>query len=276
MGRAKIHIPKRELERLYIRKRLSPATIGARYGCTSITVRNRLIEAGIPLKTKSVAQNKYAKRDFDGSDTAKAYMLGFKYGDLNVYMPTGGSQTVIARCHTTQGAQEKVFIRIFDRYGTITASRNSRSVHLNCYLNTSFKFLMGKYPAAMRRWLSSSETLLWAFAAGYIDAEGAFGLNQGKGRFKIDAYDRAILADIHRLFLRAGIRSKFRVIAKKGENDYGWIWKQDVWRVSVNEAQSLEKLVRFLKPLLLHEKRIADARIVKRNILERRKHGTIR
>lgn len=147
---------------------------------------------------------------------------------------------------------------------------------MNCYLNNSFSFLLGKYPSEIRHWLSRDEKLLWAFAAGYIDAEGTFGLNQGKGRFKIDAYDYAILVDLQAFFLRNGVDAKFHIIAHKGNNDYGWVWKQDVWRISVNRAQSLEFLIDSLKPFLLHEKRISDARIVLKNIQQRRKNGTIR
>lgn len=276
MGRLKISIPISKLHELYLVKKWSPERIATRYNCTRVTVRSRLVEAGISLKTKSAAQSKYPKRDFNGSEAAKAYMLGFKYGDLNAYMPRGKSEIVVVRCHTTHQAQEELFKKIFNRYGAVTISRNSRSAHLNCYLNRSFAFLLGKYPPIIRSWLSSSETLLWPFAAGYIDAEGTFGLNQGKGRFKIDAYDRPILRDLHHFFLRAGIRSKIRVIARKGENDYGWIWKQDVWRVSVNEAASLELLIHLLTPFLLHKKRVSDARKVTKNILKRRHHGTIR
>lgn len=276
MARAKIPIEKKKLELLYLKKNLSPAKIATRYGCTAITVRNRLIEAGVPLKTKSAAQNRYPKRDFSGSNVEKAYMLGFRYGDLNVYVPKGASETVVVRCHTTHAVQEILFQRIFSRYGTITISRNVRSAHLNCYLNNSFAFLLGKYPSSIRNWLFKDQQLLWAFAAGYIDAEGTFGLNQGRGRFKIDAYDATILADLHKLFLQAGIRSKSRVIARKGHNDYGWTWKQNVWRVSVNEAASLELLISRLKPFLLHRRRVSDARKVIQNILQRRKNGTIR
>lgn len=128
----------------------------------------------------------------------------------------------------------------------------------------------------MRRWLQSDENRAWAFTAGYVDAEGTFGLNQGRGRFKIDAYDKDILLDIHHLFLKEGITSRSRVIARQGEDDYGWVWKQDVWRVSVNEARSLEILIECLQPYLRHGKRKRDAQIVKRNILLRRNHGSIK
>ncbi len=275
MGRAKILIPEDELRRLYVTERLSPQKIGAQYGCDGVTVRTRLKEAGITLKSKSAAQTRYPRRSFDGSNAEKAYLLGFKYGDLNAYIPKGASETIVVRSHTTHEIQVRLFESLFEKYGKVTLSRNVRSIQTTCYLDMSFSFLLGKYPESIRRWLLSRERLLWAFTAGYIDAEGTFGLNQGRGRFKIDAYDADILADIHALFLRYGLRSKSRVIARKGENDYGWEWKEDVWRVSINEAQSLEKLVTLLLPHLRHAKRIEDAQIVLANIRKRRKNGTI-
>lgn len=275
MGRPKIQIKKSELERLYLSQRLSLTKIALKYGCTSVTIGNRLKEAGIPRKTKSQAQIRFNRKDFSGSDTEKSYMLGFRYGDLNVYKPRPTSETIVVRLHTTHTAQEKVFQLLFRRYGKISVARNARSVQLNSYMNLSFSFLLDKYPLKMRKWIRASPERLWAFAAGYIDAEGTFGLNQEKARFKVDAYDKEILHDLHKLFILHGIRSKLRVIAMKGNNDYGWIWKKDVWRLSVNEAGSIERLVVLLKPYLLHAKRVADARKALQNIEIRRKNGTI-
>jgi len=276
MGRAKILIPCDELSRLYHEERWSPARIAQQYGCNAATVRNRLLEAGIELKTKSAAQMRYPKYDFNGSNTEKAYILGFRCGDLNVYQPRGASETIVVRSHSTLTVQGELFKKLFERYGQITVSTNTRSVQMTCYLNETFSFLLTKYPEHIRTWVLSDDLLLWAFGAGYIDAEGTFGLNQGRGRFKIDAYDYAILADLHALFLRHGINSKFRIIARKGENDYGWIWKQDVWRLSVNESRSLEILIEKALPFMRHKKRVADANIVSENVETRklkRKHG---
>ena len=202
-------------------------------------------------------------------------MLGFRYGDLNVYMPKGASETIVVRSHTTQLAQEHLFKKLFNKYGMIITSRSAGSTQENCYLNKSFAFLLGKYPPDIRQWLLKDDLLFWTFVAGYTDAEGTFGLNQKKGRFKIDAYDVAILSDVHDFLLRHDVKSKFRIIARKGENDYGWVWKQDVWRLSVNEAGSLERLIKFLYPHLRHSRRRADARKVLRNIVQRRSNGTI-
>ena len=275
MGRTKIVLPVDELRRLYLHEGWSPAKIGTLFDCNSITVRTRLIESGIQLKSKSAAQTKYPRKDFSGSDVEKAYMLGFRYGDLNVYKPQGASETIVVRSHSTHETQGDLFKNLFAQYGTITVSIGKRSVQMNCYLNTSFSFLLNKYPKEIRSWLNADESIYWAFTAGYVDAEGTFGLNQGKGRFKIDAYDYAILSDIHALFRRHGLNSRFRIIARKGENDYGWEWKHDLWRISVNEAGSLERLIGLLQPYLRHRKRAADANMVLQNIASRRLNGTI-
>lgn len=276
MARPKKVIPADVLKELYVEKGLTPAKIGLLFSCDAITVRARIKEAGILLRTKSAAQTRYNKSDFKGTDVEKAYMLGFRYGDLNVYQPGGVSETIVVRCHTTHKTQEDLFVKLFSQYGQVTPSRNKRSVHLNCFLNMSFAFLKEKYPKHIQHWLDKADDRLWSFSAGYIDAEGTFGLNQGKGRFKIDAYDKEIIARMHALFVKYGINSKLRVIAKEGENDYGWVWKRDLWRISINEAGSLEKLVIYLKPYLLHEKRVLDSQIVLTNIHTRRKNGTIK
>lgn len=275
MGRAKIHIPSADLRNLYVNQDWPHARIAKKYGCSSATVRNRIIELNIPVKTKSQAQSKYAKRDFAGSETERAYILGFRYGDLNVYMPGGESETVVVRCHSTHRVQEEVFKKLFSRYGHITVSRNKYSSHMNCYLNTSFNFLIPKFNSTVLKFLKSKKALC-AFTAGYVDAEGTFGINQGKGRFKIDAYDADILQLIDTFLQGEGIHTKYRLLAHKGETKYGTTWNEDLWRLNVNDAQALERFIKKMLPYLLHKKRIKDARNVLRNINMRRKNGTIK
>lgn len=276
MSRQKIHIPKDELVHLYLNENWSPARIGKRFGCNSVTVRSRIREAEIPLKTKSAAQMRYLKYDFSGSDIEKAYLLGFRYGDLNVYKPKGASETIVIRSHSTLTEQGDLFKEIFHSYGKITVSEGKQSTQMTCYTNTSFTFLLDKYPKHIQLWLQEEAAREWAFAAGYIDAEGTFGVYNKRARFKIDSYDYAILLDLHQLFLRYGIGSKFRAIAREGTNDYGWIWKHDVWRISVNNAHSTELLIKNLQPYLRHRKRATDAAKALKNIIERRVYGSIK
>lgn len=261
---------------LYVAKNWPPGRIARRYKCASTTIRHRLLEANIPLKTKSRAQTRYPRYDFSGSASEKAYMLGFRYGDLNVYRPRGISETIVVRCHTTHSDQERVFKRVFSQYGTIRISRNNYSVHLNCYVNQSFAFLLDKHNNVVAKWIGDDEGRMWAFIAGYVDAEGNFIINQGRGRFKIDSYDFSILSSIHAFLLQHDIQSMFRMIARRGEEKYGTKWNHDLWRLNVNHAGSLEVFIRGISPFLLHRKRIKDTKTVMRNISTRRAYGTIK
>ena len=274
VGRQKIQIPETSLRELYLVKNWTPHEIGLQFKCNGVTVRNRLKELKIPFKTKSSAQTKYPRYDFDGTEAERAYMLGFRYGDLNVYKPKGKSETIVVRCHTTHVVQEDLFKKIFSQYGTITVSRNSRSMHMNCYLNSSFDFLLQKYNDLERTWLSKSKNRMWAFIAGYIDAEGTFGIYEGRGRFKVDAYDVLILKDTHTFLVHNGIRSIMRIIVRKGQPGNGSYWNNDVWRINVNESNSLAVLITNLLPFLTHKKRVQDARAALKNVVKRQANGT--
>ncbi len=264
------------MRELYLIKNWTPRKIGLQFKCGGITIRNRLKELGVPLKTKSRAQTRYARCDFGGTEVERAYMLGFRYGDLNVYKPKGKSETIVIRCHTTHVVQEDLFKKLFSKYGTITVSRNSRSMHMNCYLNSSFNFLLQKYNELERAWLKKNQNRMWAFVAGYIDAEGTFGVYENRGRFKVDAYDVLILKDIQEFLVQNGIRSIMRIVVRKGQPGNGSYWNNDVWRVNVNEVNSLAAFVAKLLPFLVHKKRVQDARAVLKNVMKRKLNGKIK
>ena len=264
------------MRELYLIKKWTPRKIGLQFNCDGITIRNRLKELGIPFKTKSSAQTKYSRYDFDGTETERAYMLGFRYGDLNVYKPKGKSETIVVRCHTTHTVQEDLFKKLFAKYGTITVSRNDRSMHMNCYLNHSFSFLLPKYNNQEREWLLQDSKRMWAFIAGYIDAEGTFGIYENRGRFKVDAYDILILKEMHEFLVHNGIRSIMRIIVRKGQPGNGSYWNNDVWRINVNESNSLAIFITNLLPFLMHKKRVKDARAVLKNVLKRQLNGKIK
>ena len=277
MGRKKIVIPQKILYTLYHVQGHSPARIGKRYNCNAVTVRTRIKEYGIPKKTPSLARMRYKKYDFTGSNKEKAYMIGFRLGDLNVYLPSHRSETIVVRCHSTHDAQIRLIQKLFSQYGRVSVSiaKNQKNRNVNCYLNQSFSFLLPKYNAHISSWIRKAPSRMIAFTAGYIDAEGTFGINQGKGRFKIDSYDQAILKDIYDFLLKKRFVVKFRRLVKKGESKYGTTWNNDLWRLEINEALSLEKFVVMVEPYLQHMKRKDDAHMVATNIKKRKENGTI-
>lgn len=275
MGRAKITIPKNELLKLYIKGNQSPYSIARLYGCSFSTITNRIREHGIPFKSHSVARIKYKKQKFRGGDREKAYMIGFRLGDLNVYSRSQHSEVIVVRTHTTKLDQVNVMKRLFAKYGRVTISQSRHhSFHVNCFLDSSFSFLLPKEDI-VRAWIKEESTFS-AFVAGYTDAEGSFGINQGKARFKIDSYDYGILLRIHGWLLDRGIPNKFWRIGRKGELNFArYRWSRDLWRLNINEAHAINKFCSLMIPYLRHRKRIYDMERAVRNIQNRIRNKTV-
>jgi hypothetical protein len=278
MGRTKFYIDPIELRRLYIEEKLDPQKIAALVGCTFATVRHRLIEHGIPLRSPAVARIRYARQPFAGSIEEKAYLYGFTVGDLNVYVPgKKSSATLVVRCHTTQKVQKDVFTYCFSSYGAITHSINARtgSISLTTYLDpNSFGFLLDKYNLLIPNWLTYD--MAWPFIAGYNDAEGNVLLNQNRARFKIDTYDSHILHWLHTFLQKMGIRSKLRLIGMKGQlRSNGTYFNNNLWRLNINEALSLQSFINAVMPYTRHAKRKSDMLLCLENIKMRISRKTV-
>ncbi|MBI2515223.1 LAGLIDADG family homing endonuclease [Candidatus Wolfebacteria bacterium] len=276
MGRRNITIKANQLRDLYLRKEFTAAQIANVLQCTDVTVLNKLHYYGIKVNRPGRRNFKYKKFPFDGNLLEKSYMMGFRMGDLNVYRPKNKlSRIFVVRCHTTSKDQLGVFQKIFFRYGHSTVSVSpDNSYHVNCYLDHSFIFLLDK--SKIPQWIGEAPNLGWSFMAGYCDAEGSFGIDQGRGRFKIDSYDYFILRWIKKFLDKNQIKSKFRCIYKQGSlRKDGTLWNNNLWRLNINTALSLETFVRSILPFSLHKKRVKDANKVLRNIKVRRENGTI-
>lgn len=272
MGAPKIIIPKQILAKLYLDKNLTPLMIGKKFGCSFKTITNRLVEYKIPLKDPAFARMRYSKKDFDGSLAEKAYMVGFRIGDLNVYKKSPNSKTIVVRCHTTQEQQLIIINSLFKKFGRVTNSFNSGHYHTNCFLNDSFGFLISKDFLSWK-WIRNcdNKNTAFGFIAGYTDAEGNFILNQNRARFKIDSYDFEVLNWFSLWLAKNGIYNKFRCIYKKGESvrGYNYSFKKDLWRLNINEMSSLRSFILNILPFLRHATRIQDAKVCLKNIYDR-------
>lgn len=241
-----------------------------------MTILNRLNEYEIPKRSPSEARMRYKKFNFSGDKLEKAYMLGFRLGDLNVYQTSNKSELTIARCNTTQAVQVRLMKRLFSKYGKVTVSIGKYSTNVNCYLNNTFKFLLPKH-RGIPKWIIMDESTCNAFIAGYTDAEGNFLLNQSRARFKIDAYDTEILHGIAGWLSERGIRAKLRRIYKLGDLRIdGLKFNADLWRLNVNEAASLLRFIQRIKPFIKHQTRLKHIYLCEKNILFRLSNGTIK
>ena len=270
------NISTRQLKNLYIQEKLSTIKIASIFHCTHSTITNKLIKAQIPLRSPSDARVKFrVRKDFRGSLEEKAYLLGFRLGDLNVYKRSNASETLVTRCHSTSTTQVNLIKKVFQKYGKITVSEGKHGYTINCFLNLSFSFLLLKNDL-IEEWIKQSQKMFLAFIGGYLDAEGTFQINQGRGRFAVSTCDKRILNDINIFLQKRGIISICKKISDKGTNSIGdYMFSNDVWRININEANSLYNFIMMIKPYIHHEKRKKDMLLVLKNIQSRKNRGTI-
>lgn len=272
--RKKIYISKKELRELYYKKKKSHYKIGKIYGCSFATIRNRMIEYGMKQLSRSVIQSRYPKNNFSGNQKEKAYLIGFRLGDLNVYQTVSHSDVIVVRCHTTRKEQLDMIKKLFKQYGKVTIGGKNKmnSKYINCFLNKSFSFLLPNEDK-IENWIAKDLSCSNYFAAGYIDAEGNIGIYDGRARFKVDSYDKNIIFWLYRWLQKNDILCpKPLCIGKKGQiydRKLNYKYNKDLWRVRVSNMNSLNKLFKILRPLLKHKKRLIDLNKCLKNISNR-------
>jgi len=274
MSRHKIIISRKDLERLYCKEKKSKYKIADIYNCTTGTVLNRMREYGIKSWSRSIIQSKYAKKDFAGDKCEKAYIIGFRLGDLNVYQTASHSEVIVVRCHTTCVEQVDVMKKMFGKYGNVSGKANKDgSFAVNCFLNRSFDFLLKKEDR-VDDWITENKEYSNYFAAGYIDAEANIGVYDGRARFKIDTYDKNIILWFYYWFVKNNIDCPVpKKIGTKNQiydKIKNYKYNKDLWRVRASEHKSLAVLFEILLPILKHKKRKKDLIRCIKNLDERR------
>lgn len=273
--RKKISIPKEDLIRLYYEEKKSKYKIGDIYGCSFSTVLNIMRSYGMEPLSRSIIQSKYSKSNFNNSKETKAYMIGFRLGDLNVYKTSEKSEVIVVRCHTTNQDQVDIMHELFSEYGKVSINESSRngSFSVNCFLDNSFLFLLPKSDS-VPDWIIKDKNAAIAFAAGYIDAEGNIGVYDGRARFKLDSYDKNILIWIFKWLERYKISCpEPKKIGEKNQiynKAHGYKYNKDLWRLRMSESNSLEKFLKTIKPYLRHKKRLSDLNKCLTNINDRK------
>lgn len=260
-------ISKKDLVDLYIYKKYSLGKIAHGYKCSSATVLNKMRIYKIPRRSISETSTKHPKKDFVGSIKEKAYMVGFRLGDLGVRRR---NYLIYISSGTTKDAQVVLIRDLFKNYGPIWIGKKNLqgAVNISCSLNKSFSFLLPKYPI-IPRWIGEIGPTFFSFLAGYTDAEGNITVSQGRARFRLRSYDKGILRGCHKRLRRLGIRSLFGLDKKAGVDRSGTKRNKDSWFLAVNEKKSLSIFLTKLRPLLRHEKRRYDLDQALSNVLSR-------
>lgn len=268
-----------EVERLYVAG-LTLEEIGQQFGVSTNAILLRLKERNVARRGSR--EMHYPRRDFSGDPLEKAYLLGFRLGDLTVRMNHDGPNcaTIRVTCSTSKTEQLDLLHTLFASYGYVNVNPDSKGVyHGLCWLNTSFDFLIPKrdrIPAWILRALQDSDPQPFvAFLAGYIDAEGYFHVqSNGKNAYlQLASYDVTILRQMQMILNdRIGIRCPpIRIAKPKGTPIKGapYVSNNDLWCLSINRKASLARLCELLEPHLKHAKRRTDMHAVWANVKAR-------
>jgi hypothetical protein len=252
-----------ELRDLYVRQKLSIHAIARQKRCHHSTVWRYLVLHGIPRRSVSEAKIKYPRNSFSGELTEKAYLLGFRAGDLHVHRANHSetSETITVACVSTMTDQIELVRSLFSQYGRVNISEGPKQTSITCYLDLSFNFLLDK-DDKVPHWIMADQKCFAAFLAGYIDAEGCIQVKAQThaAEVTIRSYDVNILRTCWAALKRLGITCPpVHLIKSAGERDAtGPIYHKDYWCLGIYRKQSLSSLFAIIDPYLKHPKRRQD------------------
>ncbi|MBI2068683.1 MAG: hypothetical protein HYT67_01075 [Candidatus Yanofskybacteria bacterium] len=271
-----VRISRPDLKKLYLKEFRGSYEIAKILNCSPSLIRKRLEEFGIKSRTvqeaKALTRPRYPRTDFSGDLIEKAYLIGFRLGDLYAVKTHPNSPTIRVGTNSTKEDQLLLVEGLFSKYGHV--KRNGRdkngAIHVRAFVNNSFNFLVPKEDK-IDSWILKNKDYFIAFLAGYADAEGTFCICGGDGVFSIKSQDKNTLFSIWKTLNRLGILCKkpslFRVA---GFIDYRGIKNnKDAYIFTIYRKDSLLKLIDLLKPYLKHGKRIKDMLLVEQNINNR-------
>jgi intein-encoded DNA endonuclease-like protein len=207
-----------------------------------VSVWNHLRARGIELRGKVQAQiasvTMHQKAPFSGDALERAYVIGLRFGDLDVVRH---GRAVRARVSTTHPAMIELFVDLFSKYGyirryAVPSNLTGFEWCLECDLDESFSFLLE--PEAEIEEMIKSETLFFAFLAGFFDADGSVYYHKkgggGSFEFTMTNMNERILRTISERLARAGFSPALRLaqqVPDRGvKNGKSFIWKLSLWR----------------------------------------------
>lgn len=219
-------------------------------------IQTRTIQEG-----KALTKPRYKRSDFDGTLEEKAYLIGFRLGDLCIRKTHPNSPTIRASTNSTKKEQIELVQKLFHRYGhvKVIGPDKNGATNVRAFLNNSFGFLMPK--SGVEAWILKSKKYSLAFFAGYVDAEGCFSINYRKQPvFAINSQDKEIMMSIQSYILPLlGIATRLHFTRPAGSTRYSVRSNKDVFSIFVYNKKDLSRIIFALLPLIKHKKRRADA-----------------
>ena len=260
-------VTREELDHWYNDRGETLEQIARRLGIDLVTVRDLMDHFGLSRRSRAIARIEYPRRAFSGSQAEKAYLIGFRLGDLNVRMDLPTSKTIQVRCGTTIPAQVELIRGLFEPYGHVNTRKGTiGETQVECHLDMSFDFLLPKEDR-VPDWVAADDPCFWAFLAGYMDAESYIGIRKGKSVHsaivEIASCDIGILRGLWSgLNERGVICPQLYLKGRAGTaNRRGTRNNRDYYDLCIMRKASLDKLFSEIAPFLKHgDKQVSMAR----------------
>lgn len=279
LSKSKNKPKKSTLKKLYYKDKLTQEQIGERLNRHMGSIQRLMKEYGLKTRTADKYHTKYHKYDFLGDPEEKAYLIGFRTGDLDAQL-SPSKKLIIVGSTSTRSEQIKLFKNLFKNYGYVWVGKFRKDGNrvFVVRLNRSFNFLLPKKDN-VPKWICGNNNYFLSFFAGYTDAEGCFQIgNDNVASFTLSSYDKKILKQIHQGLLKIGVEcNPPRLHVKKGyKKSDGYEYKNDEWSFAITKKSSLLQLLELIIPRLKHQKRLKDARQAKQNIIQRNQRSSLR
>ncbi len=268
-NRISINISKKALVDLYYSQRLTQKQIAKNFGNQSPEGIRRLMKIyNLKPRNYSETNTKYPKFDFSGDLKEKAYLIGFRLGDLNIYKV---HELIQARCSSTIKEQADLFKNLFNNYGHVDITIAKRGTfEMVVLLNQSFRFLLPKKDI-IEKWILKNNEYFLSFLAGYSDAEGSYFMRKpyyknstlSWGSFEIGTYDKNIIYTIFEKLKSLGIEGAFSNPKRKIHQN------KELWRLTINKKQSLWNFIKLIRLDHKHKNKISELEEVKNNLVLR-------
>src|SRR3989344_5569661 len=269
-----VNLSKKQLKSWYIDQKLSTWEIEKKFGYSRGTLYKKLKEFNLPTRNIAESHIRFSRNNFSGDILEKAYLIGFRIGDLNITKCGPQSETIIAKCATTKQGQLKLFKNLFALYGHIIEGKPTKDnkINIQANLNPSFSFLLDKSHDGYK-WVFNNKDTFFSFLAGFSDAEGSFFISEDKAVFALGNYNKILLAKIRKKLFELGIETpELSIYHSKGlRSSNGYINNGDYFTLHCSRKKYLLRILEEFKQYLKHPDKLKTMEKSLQNIIDRNK-----
>ena len=202
-------------------------------------------------KASAESRSKHRKLPFDETEEDRAYLVGFKDGDLTAWQVSGTA--VMVSSTTTHPAFADVFQVIFRRYSHVYQypmfeEDKGYKWKLGVRLDNSFQFLLKTAMEAVQEFSTKRSTLL-GWLAGMIDSDGSIYSSASRGypRVRVSIYNSNV--PLLELIIKESQKIGYKfdgpyLLKDKGTvTPFGIRYTKDLWYIGVQQTAAAQQLL---------------------------------